>query len=191
MKRLSVFFVVLLFGWVKGSGVRAQFIHGNAYELPVIAGEVTFMQNDTAQALYADDFYPIAKAWISQNYPDARFEKDKKDKSGNDQLVVTVRFKIDDQHLQAPLYYQGTLHLKWKDQVIQIKLDRLSYTTGQPKGKVKKNTGVTDVSFQVKQQVLSGADKLYPHTWDSLNEYGQAMLDDFSRYIQSSAREIL
>ena len=192
MKRLYVFFVVLFLSWGSISGAQAQFIHDNAYQLPVIAGAVTFMQNDTATALYADDFLPIVKTWIDQNYPGARMDnKGKKDKKGDDQLEAIIRFKIDDQHIQAPLYYQGTLHLKWKDQVIQIKLDGLTYTTGQPKGKARKSSGVTDVSFQVKQQVRSGADKLYPHTWDSLNDYGQAMLRDFSRFIQSTAREIL
>lgn len=192
MKRLSVFFVVLFFGWGAISNTQAQFIQENAYQLPIIAGEVTFIQNDTATALYADDFYPIAKAWVSQNYPETKFAKDgQKDQKADDQLEVRIHFKIDDQHMQAPLYYQGTLHLKWKDQIIQIKLDRLSYTTGQPKGKAAKSTGITDVSFQVKQQVRSGADKLYPHTWDSLNDYGQAMLHDFSAYIQTSAGDIL
>lgn len=189
MKRIIVFFAVSLSLLMATATAHAQFIRENAFRLPIIAGEVTFIQNDTASALYADDFYPIAKTWITQNFPTAKFAHEKN--QGDDQLETSISFKIDDQHRQAPLYYQGTLHLKWKDQVIQIKLDELSYTPGHPKGKSKKNAGVTNVSFQVKQQVLSGADKLYPHTWDSLNEYGAALLEDFSHYIQSSAKQIL
>jgi len=189
MKRIIVFFAVSLFLFPATATVHAQFIRENAFRLPMIAGEVSFLRNDTATALYADDFNALAKAWVTRNFPAAKVSNEKK--QGSDQLEALVNFKIDDPYQQAPLYYQGTLHLKWKDQVIQIKLGELSYTPGHPKGKAKKNTGVTNVSFQVKQQVLSGADKLYPHAWDSLNAYGDALLDDFSKYIQSSAKNIL
>jgi len=188
MKRILVFTAVSLISIITIPSANAQFIRDNAFHLPMVAGEVAFMQNDTATALYAEDFYPIAKAWIEQNYPTAKINKEKQDDS---QLQAQIQFKIDDQHIQAPLYYQGTLTVKWKDQVIQVKLDKLAYTPGQPKGKSRKNTGTQEVSFQVRQQVRSGADKLYPHTWDSLNEYGAAMLKDFSDYIQKSAKDIL
>lgn len=188
MKRTFVLFVLILIGASSLHTVNGQFIRNNAFNLPMVAGEVAFLQNDTASALYSEDFYAIAKAWVEQNYPTAKFTESKNE---DQQLQAEVHFKIDDQHIQAPLYYQGTLHIKWKDQVIQIKLDRLSYTPGQPKGKSRKNTGATQVSFQVKQQVRSGADKLYPHTWDSLNEYGVSLLQNFSHYIQTSAKNIL
>lgn len=188
MKRILVFFAVSLMGTVIMPSAKAQFIRDNAFNLPMVAGEVAFLQNDTATNLYAEDFYPIAKAWVIQNYPSAKFTIDKEE---DKQLQAEVSFKIDDQYIQAPLYYLGTLNLKWKDQVIQVKLDHLSYTPGQPKGKSRKNAGAQQVSFQVKQQVRSGADKLYPHTWDSLNEYGIAFLQDFKHFIQTSAKDIL
>lgn len=188
MKRISVLFVLLLLGVGAIHPAKAQFIQDNAFHLPMVAGEVAFVQNDTAAALYVEDFNAIAKAWVNHNYPTAKITGQK---SEDNQLQATIQFKIDDQHVQAPLYYQGTLHFKWKDQVIQIKLDQLSYTPGQPKGKSRKNAGTTQVSFQVKQQVRSGADKLYPHTWDALNDYGSALLQDFSRYIKNTSKNIL
>lgn len=188
MKRIIVLMAVSFISALLLPSANAQFIRDNAFNLPMVAGEVAFMQNDTASSLYAGDFYTIAKQWVEQNYPSAKFNKDDEE---NNLLQATIHFKIDDQHVQAPLYYQGTLNMKWKDQVIQIKLDQLSYTPGQPKGKSKKNAGATQVSFQVKQQVRSGADKLYPNTWNSLNDYGNALLRDFKQNLQSAAQNLL
>lgn len=188
MKRIFVFIAVTMMGIAVMPTANAQFIRENAFQLPLINGEVAFVQNDTIEALYADDFYPIVKAWVDQNYPDAKYSKDKND---DFQLEAVVHFKIDDQYIHAPLYYEGTLHLKWKDEVIQIKLDGLNYTPGRLNGKSNKRSGATNVSFKVKQQVLSGADKSYPHTWDSLNDYAAAMLDDFSYTLREAAKEIL
>ena len=188
MKRILVLFAVALTGFLYPAAAHAQFIRDNAFHLPMIGGEVTFIQNDTVTGLASDQFLPIAKSWVQQNYPGAKFTKEA---AKDNTLQASVSFKIDDQHIQAPLYYRGTLHIHWKDEVIQVKLDDLSYTPGHPKGKSKKNTGSTNVSFQVKQQVLAGTDQRYPHTWDSLQEYANALLQDFKKNLETTVRDQL
>ena len=183
MKRIFILFAVSIMVVLGLNTVKAQFIRENAFNLPMVGGEVAFLQNDTFPNLFVEDVYPIVKTWIEQNFPTAKYAKTKQ---GEDLLEATIHFKIDDQHIQAPLYYEGNLTIKWKDEVIQILLNKLSYVPGQLNGKSKKKAGATDVSFTVKQQVRSGADKLYPHTWDSLNAYGDALLNDFHKYISTT-----
>ena len=183
MKRILIIFAVSLLGILGHNTVKGQFIRDNAFNLPMIGGEVAFIQNDTFPNLYIEDIQPIVKNWVDQNYPTAKYAKSEE---GEDMLQATVYFKIDDQHIQAPLYYEGNLTFKWKDEVIQVLLDKLSYVPGQLNGKSKKKSKATDVTFTVKQQVRSGADKHYPHTWDSLNEYANKLFEDFDIYVTTT-----
>ena len=181
MKRIFILFAVSLIGILGLNTVKAQFIRDNAFNLPMIGGEVAFIQNDTFPNLYTEDIQPIVQSWLDKHYATAKYAK-KQD--GEDVLEANVQFKIDDQYIQAPLYYEGTLTIKWKDEVIQVLLDKLSFVPGQLNGKSKKKAA-TDVSFTVKEQVRSGADKHYPHTWDSLNEYAHNLFEDFHIYVST------
>lgn len=185
MKRASILTGIFCLCSCFLTQIQAQFIRGNEFHLPVVANEIAFLQLDTAKTLNQEDFYTLTKQWLHQNYDVSKYKLDDPKKG---HLTAEVHFKIDDQHIAEPLYYNALVTIDFKNEVIRFKLHQLNYEKGVPKGKAKSKTGnFVDVTAQVKDQVRAGTDKLYPHTWDSLNDYGQSLLGSFSQYINEGA----
>lgn len=162
---------------------NAQFIQDNQFQLPILGNEVVFVQLDTAANVLQEDFAPISKSWLSQTFGVNKYLVDDPD-AGH--LQATVHFKIDDQQIREPLYYTALASIDFKDQVIRFKLHQLTYEIGEGKG--RQEVVVTD---RVKDQVRSRADQLYPHIWDSLNQYGQGLLSNFNLFIATAASQQL
>lgn len=184
MKKASgIFLGAVLVCFVFLTKANAQFIQDNHFQLPVVGNEVVFVQLDTAANVLQEDFSSISKSWLAQTFGVQKYVADDPD-AGH--LQATVHFKIDDQQIPEPLHYTALATIDYKDQVIRLTLHQLTYETGAGKG--RKMVVVTD---RVKDQVRSKADQVYPHIWDSLNEYGQRLLSNFNLYVTTAASQQL
>lgn len=187
MKCLFVLSGILMISTLSIFPAKAQFIRGNAFELPVVGGEIAFQQLDTAASFLQEDYYGLAKNWLEQTFQTRKYQLDDPEKG---QLNAEVHFKIDDQQIPQPLYYTALISFDFKDQVIRLNLHQLTFDKSAAKGKSKRDNR-TDVTYQVKEQVRAGTDTMYPHTWDSLKNYGQGLLAEFRQYVAEASTQKL
>ncbi|MDE1191327.1 MAG: hypothetical protein PW786_04205 [Arachidicoccus sp.] len=184
MKKILIITATLLF---MATVSYSQNLRNNKFNLPVVENEIAFFTIDTVRNLTKSDFYEFTKDWFNQTFSSVTYKTDNtlpNNKAGV--LVGIVTFKIDDQNIKAPLHYTAKVTVKFINGIANVKLHNLAYTTSDGKSKYP-----TDVTNEVKQQILAKADELYPNTWNSLKDFANDLLQNFVDFMYDKNMEKL
>ena len=154
----------------------AQNLRNNKFDLPVVENEIAFFTVDSVPNLTKADFDEFSKDWFLQTFTTVKYTANNQPGNNNKAGVLAgnVTFKIDDPNIKSPLNYTARVTVKFINGVATMKLHALSYTTADSKSK-----NATNVTYEVKQQMLAKTDALYPGTWDSLKKYANELLQNF------------
>jgi|GEM_PF-1845487 len=178
--RKIVGLIVILF---MGVSLHAQQnIRNNKFGLPVLENEIAFLRFDTVKNVSQTDFYNYSKDWFEQTFNLIKLNVDDKK---NSELAGDISFKIDDENNRAPLYYTGTVSLKFINGVARFKLHHLKYSASD------NSKSSADVTYQVQQQVRTKFDVLYPDTWNSLKDYAAELYLNYENFIADKEIEKL